>query len=289
MNIKSKTIVKRLALLVLACALVFAPMRADAWSVNVGTVTLSQDKLLALLGKATESTATKFDKVMDSEYLLTHIGGSNHRLFDGGHTLGGAWNKIDAMCAGKCSLAEQMKGYTGGLWKDVTTPKGLPFANLSPESYNKLADNLSKMLGVKRQWVYDALSYDALEVVAAGLSAFAVIYHLDNNDLQKASQILGGMAITSIVSANPLMGLVVIGSVAYMVKTGKKVDKGKWLKGAGLSGAAFAGFALLSAPLLLEIGVVMAVVILLDKYTTADNLALVKNYTLSKIKEAEVR
>jgi len=33
-------------------------------------------------------------KAMDAEYLRTHIGGSWHRLYDGGHTLVGSWNAV---------------------------------------------------------------------------------------------------------------------------------------------------------------------------------------------------
>lgn len=242
------------------------------------TATLSQVEVLKLLEKATESAATKFDKAMDSDYLSSSIGGGNHRLFDGGHTLSGAWGKIDDMCADKCSFMEQMRGYGGGLLKDVTTPKGLPFVNMSPETYDTIATNLSDMLGVNRQWVYDALSYDASEVIGAGLSAFAVIYHLSNDNLREVSQILGGMGITSIVSANPIMGLMVIGSVAYMVKFNKEIDEGKLAKGALISTTAFAGFSLISAPFLVEMGVVIAVVILMDKHITESNLKMVGRY-----------
>ena len=34
--------------------------------------------------------ATIYDKAMDAEYLTTYIGGGNHRIFDGGHTILGA-------------------------------------------------------------------------------------------------------------------------------------------------------------------------------------------------------
>ncbi len=39
-----------------------------------------------------DGSATIYDKAMDAEYLETHIGGGLHRLFDGGHTISGAWD-----------------------------------------------------------------------------------------------------------------------------------------------------------------------------------------------------
>ena len=35
-----------------------------------------------------------YDKAMDAGYLATNIGGGNHRLFDGGHTIAGAFKAV---------------------------------------------------------------------------------------------------------------------------------------------------------------------------------------------------
>ena len=40
--------------------------------------------------KLVEGSSTIYDKAMDARYITEHIGGGNHRLFDGGHTIGGA-------------------------------------------------------------------------------------------------------------------------------------------------------------------------------------------------------
>ena len=50
--------------------------------------------LNSLSAKIVEGPATIYDKAMDAEYLATHIGGGNHRMFDGGHTLAGAFNAV---------------------------------------------------------------------------------------------------------------------------------------------------------------------------------------------------
>ena len=42
--------------------------------------------LNGMLASMAKGPATIYDRAMDAEYLATHTGGGNHRLFDGGHT-----------------------------------------------------------------------------------------------------------------------------------------------------------------------------------------------------------
>ena len=195
---------------------------ASAVSLPVILPILSQAQWLRGLDRITTTAATNFDKAMDSRYLETYIGGGNHRMFDGGHTLGGAWGNIAKMCGvAKCSTGEQANGYLNAIWKDLVTPKGLPFVTMEKQTYDSLANWMSKTIpGVNKQWVYDAFSYDALEILSAGISAAAVIYYLDKGQVDKLSELLGSMGIVSIVSANPILAMVVISSVAYALATG---------------------------------------------------------------------
>ena len=189
--------------------------------VNLPTIlpVLSQSQWLNYLETLTKSVSTNFDKALDVEYLKTYASGPNHRLFDGGHTLGGAWSNIADMCAKTgCSSREQINGYFGALWKDATTPKGLPFMTMEKQAYDSLADKLSNY-GVSKSWTYDVLSYDALEILGAGISAAAVVYFLKTEQVEELSQALGAMGIVSIVSANPLLALVMISSIAYAIQT----------------------------------------------------------------------
>ena len=54
---------------------------------------LSTD-LNGLLQEVVQGSSTIYDKAMDAVYNATSIGGGNHRLFDGGHTIGGAWEAV---------------------------------------------------------------------------------------------------------------------------------------------------------------------------------------------------
>ena len=62
------------------------------------------------------------------KYLATHIGGGNHRLFDGEHTLAGAYEAVRAASPDD-SLIEEGLGFVQGMFRDLTTTKGLPLAN----------------------------------------------------------------------------------------------------------------------------------------------------------------
>lgn len=44
-----------------------------------------------MLAHLAKGAPTIYDKMMDAQYLETHVGGGLHRLFDGGHTLLGAF------------------------------------------------------------------------------------------------------------------------------------------------------------------------------------------------------
>ena len=86
--------------------------------------------LNSAMASLAKGPATIYDKAMDAKYLATSIGGGNHRLFDGGHTLSGAFQAARETSPDD-SIAEVAFGYMQGLFRDVTTPKGLPLANLT--------------------------------------------------------------------------------------------------------------------------------------------------------------
>ena len=241
---------------------------------------LSQAQWLRWLEKITASAATDFDKALDSRYLQTHIGGGNHRMFDGGHTLGGAWGNIAKMCGvAKCSTGEQANGYLNAIWKDLVTPKGLPFVTMEKQTYDSMANWMSKTIpGVNKQWVYDAFSYDALKILSAGISAVAVVYYLDKGQVDKLSELLGSMGIVSIVSANPILAMVVISFVAYALATGVDIE-GKGVAEGAVKSAIISGvFVLLPSVFLIELAVVLGVAILLNRGMTDKNYAFLHDY-----------
>ena len=243
---------------------------------------LSQDQWLRYLRTLTASSATKFDKAMDSKYIKTAMGGGNHRLFDGSHTIGGAWNSISRMCAKTgCSGKEEVNGYFRALWKDASTPKGLPFMTMERETYNSLAEKLGKY-GISRKWTYDALSYDAAEVLAAGIAVAAVVYHLKTGQMEELSEALGVIGVTSIASANPLLALVVISSVAYAIATGTDLNSTAAAEGILKSAIISGALVFIPGAFLLQITAAVAVSLLLEKNMTEEKYSFAKDYMLER-------
>ena len=243
---------------------------------------LSQDQWLRYLRQLTASAATEFDRALDSKYLETAKGGGNHRLFDGGHTLGGAWNKISRMCAKTgCSHKEQVNGYFRALGKDAVTPKGLPFVTMAPETYSSLAEKLDKY-GISRKWTYDALSYDAAEVLAAGIAVATVVYHLKTGQTKELSEALGTIGVMSLASANPLLALIVISSVAYAIATGADLNAAAAAEGIFKSAVVSGVLVLIPGAFLLQVTAAIAISLLLEKNVTEENASFAKDYMREK-------
>ena len=230
--------------------------------------------LLKWSESVTEGPGSIYDKAMDAEYLRTHVGGGDHRIFDGGHDLAGAWKSVQE-ASETDSLTQEGIGYVTGIWKDVTTVKGLPFSTVDKGNFDSWADRLSTIPGVNREWLVDLLSFDAFEILSAGLGAVGALFFLSRGDQEALARVLGSMGIVAIIGANPLMGLVVIALTGYAYFKKVKIDRGDVAKGAVLAGVSAGIFALLGLPILVELVIVMVVGHLLRKHLL-DNQDLLK-------------
>lgn len=242
----------------------------------------SNPKLLKYMEMLTQSAATRFDKAMDLRYILTREGGGNHRLIDGGHTLAGSYSNISKMCNVQfCTSYEKYSGWMNGLWKDMTTPKGLPFVNMEKATYNQMADWASKNIpGVDKKYVYDALSYDVMELVVSTVAIVAIMYALNQQDFEMLSELLGSIGITSIATANPIMAIIMIVTTAYLIKTGD-IEYGVMAKGAGITTLGFAIVNVVAMPVLVEMIVMLVILGALNKYATKENM--VSSYEAIKV------
>jgi hypothetical protein len=223
---------------------------------------------------------------MDSEYIKTKVGGGNHRMFDGGHDVIGAWEKIkDALPDD--TLSHEIAGYVTGVWKDVTTSKGLPFVTLEKDSYDAWAEHLSG-LGISKSYTYDLLSFDALEIFVSAFGVTAAMFAISSEDQKKLAESLASMGIVSIISANPIMGVSVIVTAMYgYKKKGMELDRDAALLGATKSLIFSDLLAAVSLPWLVEFSVMLVVIKLSKDHAdkvSFDSLEILK----SKIQELEL-
>ena len=166
-----------------------------------------------LLQATVKGSATIYDKAMDADFLRTSIGGGNHRMFDGGHTITGAWQAVrDA--APDDTFVEEAMGFVEAMFKDLTTPKGLPIADWDKATYDQVANHLQSNFGIPKDWFYDINSYDAPELLAGVIGFMSVILSWNEEDTEKFSKLVGNMGVAAIFSANPILLMITLTSLA---------------------------------------------------------------------------
>ena len=165
--------------------------------------------LNSAMASLAKGPATIYDKAMDAKYLATSIGGGNHRLFDGGHTLSGAFQAARETSPDD-SIAEVAFGYMQGLFRDVTTPKGLPLANWDKATYDQASAFMNSEFGIPKSWFYDLTSFDAPEVLASSIGVLAATLMWNRSDVEQFSRLVGGMGLAAALSANPMLLIVAV-------------------------------------------------------------------------------
>lgn len=96
------------------------------------------------IGKLADGPVTIYDRAMDAEYLSTHVGGSLHRLFDGGHTVTGAF-KAARDASPDDNIIQEAWGTVLGLFRDGVTPRGLPIFSWDKDAFDGIASTLDSI------------------------------------------------------------------------------------------------------------------------------------------------
>ena len=170
------------------------------------TISADLDSMLAGLAKG---PATIYDKAMDAGYLATNIGGGNHRLFDGGHTIAGAFQAVRGASTEE-SIIQEGLGFVQGMFRDLTTSKGLPLANWDKATYDQVAGFMESRLYVGRDWFYDLNSYTSAELVGGSIGILAVVFQWNRADTESFSRMVGSMGVAAVISANPLLLVIMV-------------------------------------------------------------------------------
>lgn len=251
---------------------------------------LSSPELLNWSENITKGTATIYDKSLDMVYLKTHIGGGNHRMFDGGHDLFSAWDKVK-MAKSDDTSTEEIIAYVSAIWKDLTTKQGLPFFTWDKGNYDQFANWFSEHIPIiDKSYFYDLLSFDVFEIIGASVGIATLFFGLNNNDKKKIAEVIGSMGITSIASANPIMAVALVFITAYVVFIRKhEIDKKSLAKGALISTISVTIFSILGFPLLIELGLAILITTLVRKKVLEnEELMFIIKERLYEIKESSI-
>ena len=212
---------------------------------------LSSD-LNNLVAAAVKGSATIYDKAMDANYLdpllRPGLGGSYHRLFDGGHTIAGAVRAArDA--SPDDTIIEEALGTVQALLRDAATPRGLPLATWDKSTFDTVAGSLESTFAIPKSWFYDLNTYDAADLLGASVGVVAVALGWNRADTETFAKVAAGMGLPAAVGTNPLLLVVVVVAAArafHKARSGGEytelVDGG--FKGAVGSGATMAAIAL---------------------------------------------
>lgn len=233
--------------------------------------------------------ATIYDKAMDSVFHETGIGGGYHRLFDGGHTLWGAFQAVrDA--SHDDNIFQEAAGLIQALARDATTPRGLPLVTWNEESFNNLANNLDNF-GISRAWLNDLVSYDVVELVAGSISILAVALNWNNDDVEEFSNIVGSIGLAAVVSANPFMLIVTVAALAKAFHSARK--SGDWkefsdglAKGGICTGAVLLTTSLMSGPMVVVLLSGICVGVLANQATKRVSFVEIGQFIVLKIRDA---
>jgi len=211
--------------------------------------TLSSD-FNSMLNSMTKTPATIYDRDMDAEYLKNFVGGGNHRMFDGSHTLFGAFRAVREASPDDTIIQEAV-GLVEGLFKDLTTAKGLPLVNWDKATYDQAANYLQSSFNIPKEWFSDMMSYDAPELLGSLIGIAGMAFAWNRSTTEEFSKMIGGMLIPAVLRANPLLLIVTIVSLAKAFHKAKATGEytelaDGALKGGITSGASMAAIAQVS-------------------------------------------
>ncbi|MCY3765125.1 MAG: hypothetical protein OXH06_06820 [Gemmatimonadetes bacterium] len=254
-------------------------------------------ELNLLIGGMLKGGVTIYDKAMDSRFLdpllQPDLGGSYHRLFDGGHTISGAFSAArDALPDD--TIIQETLGTLSGLLNDVTTIRGLPLANWNKETFDNVSGALESTFHIPREWFYDLNTYDSAELLAGTVGAVALIFNWNRADTETFAKMVGGMGLSAAFSANPLLLLLTLVALARSLQNTRQTGEytefvdgqfkgvtgaGSTLTAVGLVGVAGgpAGLALLAgltAGILVNAATKNVSIVEVSQYAAAEAMAL---------------
>lgn len=208
------------------------------------------DPLSGLLANEFNHNFDAYDKAIDSVYNQTHIGGSGlHHLLDGQHTIWGAFEAVRDVRTDDSFVTEMLQAGEH-LLRDMASKSGInPFFSLSQEHFNQLAE-MASQLGISKTFLADALTFNATELLG-GLAGLSAALLLGNKpDPSRLSRLSGGLLISSLVTANPVLFPVAAGGMVYSaVKSGNPLQAIRQSgKGALVSGSALLVSSLVGGP-----------------------------------------
>ncbi len=237
-----------------------------------------------LVAAAVKGAPTVYDKAMDANYLdpalRSGLGGSYHRIFDGSHTIAGAFRATRGVSADDTVVQEAL-GTIKALLRDASTPRGLPLATWDKSTFDSVSAALESKFGIPKAWFYELNTYDAADLLGSAVGVVSVIYRWNSADTEEFARLASVIGTSAAVSANPLLIVVSVVAMARAYNKASSAEefadlvdgsfRGAATSGASLAAIAVAGSAGASAGAALVVGVTAGVL----AYKVSDRVSLV--------------
>ncbi len=237
-----------------------------------------------LVAAAVKGVPTVYDKAMDANYLdpalRSGLGGSYHRLFDGGHSIAGAARAARGVSADDTVVQEAL-GTVKALLRDASTPRGLPLATWDKSMFDSVAAALESKFRIPKAWFYELNTYDAADLLGGAIGVVSVIYRWNRAETEEFSRLAASIGTSAAASGNPLLLVVTVVAMARAFQKANSSEeyaelidgsfKGAASTGASLAAIAVAGSTGASAGLVLLVGVTVGIL----AYKVSDEVSLV--------------
>lgn len=171
---------------------------------------------------------TVYDRAIDAVYNHTHVGGSAfHHIVDGNHTLWGALQAAHGARAGD-SFLQEAGGALEHLARDTCSVAGIPFFSMKMDTLRGLSDTF----GVSTRYMGDMLTFNAPEVLGAGLGVVPLALGWNRLGTERLSEMATSMTAAALVSANPLLlGVGIAAGVRAVSRLRSQGTAGQALRG----------------------------------------------------------
>lgn len=152
------------------------------------------------------------------------------------------------------TVLQEAVGGMQGLFRDLTTPRGLPLANWDKGAYDQVSGYMQSQFGVPKGWFYDVNSYDAAEVIGASAGVLALIFCWNRSDSEELARLAGGLGLAAALGANPLLLIVTVAAVARALQKSRLEGSAAGVVDGLFRGSATAAASLGSAALVTVLG-----------------------------------
>ena len=237
-----------------------------------------------LQSAASVSTPTAWGRAMDAVYNAGREHGNLHRLFDGGHSIRGAF-EAGREAVPDANWIENVGGTLTAIWRDAVTPQAMPVVTLSREWFDDASSVVSSFSEryagsvVPADMLRDWVTWDAAEFVTSSLGAVVVVFQFKEDRAVQLARTAGSLGLVGVASASPLAFVVSSVALARSIQVRGTARTGaEALRGAAVSAAAIGGGKLaaaaglgsiasgLVAPIAIGVGASVVVGLLADRW-----------------------